>query len=422
MGMAVFFLNRRERNGKTFIMTKQAVILAGGRGTRLGPLTRQIPKPLLPIGGRPFLDHLVWNLSRHGIDDIILSCGYLGEQIADHFRGRGEGKVRIRSFIESTPLGTGGALRFLAPELADHFFLLNGDSLFDINYLDLPLPSGISADALATLALHPVSDASRYGRVETNGARIVRFLEKDAHPHPGLIHAGLCWLDRPLVDRIPDGFSSLERDLFPLLATEGRLFGKQYGGYFIDIGIPDDYHRADRALLSWHRRPALFFDRDGVINVDHGYIHTPDQFEWISGAIQAIRWCNEHGHLVIIVTNQSGIARGLYDDAQFWALTAWMADELATRGAHMDAVYYCPHHPSAGMAPQSCRCRKPHPGLLEQAMSEWDVDRGRSLLIGDKASDLEAAQRAGITGHLFPGGRLDLFLQEVIHDRPGLIL
>lgn len=393
---------------------KQAVILAGGAGTRLGALTQTVPKPLLPVAGRPFLDYLVWNLSRHGIRDIILSCGYLGEQIVDHYKKNGRDKQTIRAFIEPEPLGTGGALRFLAAELREQFFLLNGDSLFDVNYWELSKAVSSSEDATATIALRSVSNAARYGRVELHGERVVGFLEKEANPRPGLINAGLCWMDRRLVEWLPAGASSLERDLFPRLVWEKRLFGKRFDGYFIDMGIPDDYARADQDLVNWQRRPACFLDRDGVINVDHGYVHTPERFEWVAGAPQAIRWCNENGYLVIVVTNQSGIARGYYDAIQFQALTAWMDAELAALGAHVDATYYCPHHPSMGESSlrMACQCRKPNPGLLEQAMSEWNVDPTRSFLIGDKPSDLEAAHCVGVAGHLFSGGRLDLFLLE----------
>ncbi|MBF0162734.1 MAG: D-glycero-beta-D-manno-heptose 1,7-bisphosphate 7-phosphatase [Magnetococcales bacterium] len=402
-------------------MIKQAVILVGGRGTRLGSLTSQMPKPLLPVADRPFLDYLLWNLSRHGVAEIVLSCGHLGEQIAAYCNAKPSGKGSLRCCIEPTPLGTGGALRFLAAELHDHFLLLNGDSIFDINYLDLILPSEPPSQT-AVLGLRHVDNAARYGRVETDGMTITRFLEKDPIPHPGWINAGVCWMDRRLLERLPAGVSSLEQDLFPRLAAEGRLLGKAYAGYFIDIGVPEDYQRAQQELPSWQHRPALFFDRDGVLNRDHGYVCSPDRFEWVAGAPEAIRWCNEHGYLVIVVTNQSGIARGYYDEAQFHALTAWMQTELAQQGAHIDAVYHCPHHPSAGTGVwrTACHCRKPNPGLLEQAGSEWSIDWSASLLIGDNLTDLEAAERAGIVGHLFTGGRLDLFLQEKVKTLEAL--
>ncbi len=149
--------------------------------------------------------------------------------------------------------------------------------------------------------------------------------------------------------------------------------------------------------------PALFFDRDGVLNIDKAYVYTREDFEWRAGAIDAIRALNEAGWRVFVITNQSGIARGYYGEADVQALHQWMNDELALHGAHIDAFYYCPHHPAeGGVAPYNiaCECRKPAPGMLFQAMAEWDIDAARSLMIGDKTSDTEAAHAAGIKGLL----------------------
>ena len=145
-----------------------------------------------------------------------------------------------------------------------------------------------------------------------------------------------------------------------------------------------------------------------MINVDHGYVCAPDRFEWTPEAPQTIKWLNDQGYLVFVVTNQSGIAWGYYSEEQFLAFSAWINDQLRAQGARLDAVFHCPHHPTAGHGPYAlaCDCRKPAPGLLLQAMAAWDIDREASLLIGDKESDLEAARRAGVRGALFTGGSL----------------
>jgi D-glycero-D-manno-heptose 1,7-bisphosphate phosphatase len=151
------------------------------------------------------------------------------------------------------------------------------------------------------------------------------------------------------------------------------------------------------------RRPAAFFDRDGVLNVDHGYAHRPEQLEWIPGAPDAVRLLNEAGYYVFVITNQSGVARGLYDEAAVNLFHAHMQDSLAAYGAHIDAFYYCPHHPE-GVVKQfavRCRCRKPLPGMLEQAAREWPIDRARSFVIGDKDDDMAAASAFGIRGIKF---------------------
>ena len=150
-------------------------------------------------------------------------------------------------------------------------------------------------------------------------------------------------------------------------------------------------------------QPAAFLDRDGVLNVDHGYIYHPDHLEWIDGAPEAVRLLNEAGYAVFVVTNQSGIARGLYDETAVARLHAHMQDELARQGARIDAFFYCPHHPEGTVKSYAveCLCRKPGTGMLEQATRERPIDKGRSFLIGDRDGDMEAAAAFNIKGIRF---------------------
>ena len=157
-------------------------------------------------------------------------------------------------------------------------------------------------------------------------------------------------------------------------------------------------------------RPAAFLDRDGVLNRDTGYVHRARDIVWIDNAKQAVKRLNDAGYFVFVVTNQSGIARGLYRPAEVDLLHRWMNDELRAVGAHIDQFYVCPHHPDGVATGYGivCDCRKPKPGLLLQAMREWPVRREGSLMIGDKAIDVEAAKAAGIRGIRFdPNANLD---------------
>jgi D-glycero-D-manno-heptose 1,7-bisphosphate phosphatase len=151
------------------------------------------------------------------------------------------------------------------------------------------------------------------------------------------------------------------------------------------------------------QRPAAFLDRDGVLNVDHGYAHRPEQIEWVDGAAQAVRLLNEAGYIVIVVTNQAGVARGLYGEAAIHHLHAHMQDVLLAQGARIDAFYYCPHHPEGTVKEfaVACVCRKPGPGMLEQAARDWPIDIRRSFLIGDKETDMQAAAAFKIRGIKF---------------------
>jgi D-glycero-D-manno-heptose 1,7-bisphosphate phosphatase len=388
-------------------MLGQAVILAGGRGTRLGELTRSTPKPLLQVGGRPLLDYVVWNLKRHGVRRLLLSVGYLAEQFQSWYRdGSGHG-VEVEYAVELEPLGTGGALLAALPRLDRRFLALNGDTLFDVNYPDLDKLCH-ERDALAGLALRQVADTDRYGGVELDALdRVKRFREKSA-AGPGLVNGGVYVLSRPALDRFTKSPCSLENDVFPALAADGKLVGKACQGYFLDMGLPESYREAQERVPQWRRKPAAFLDRDGVLNEERNYVYRPQEFAWMPEAPEAVRWLNEAGYLVVVVTNQSGIARGYYGEDDFLRFTDWIQEQLQAQGAHIDATYYCPHHPTEGQGPyrRPCECRKPGPALLRQALAEWEIDLAGSFAVGDKESDLEAARAAGVAAVRFQGGSL----------------
>lgn len=225
---------------------RQAVILVGGKGTRLGALTATTPKPLLPVAGRPFLLHLLERLGRAGFRDVRLLTGYLADQFKNIIQASSVSGIAVTCHEEAEPAGTGGALRLAAPFLAPHFLLLNGDSLFDIDLAGLtePLPPGFQG----RVALRAVPRTDRYGVVRLDGTLVTDFAATGDPDQPGLINAGLYWLDRDMVRDIPPGMVSLESDVLTVMARQGRLCGVVGRGYFIDIGVPADYARAQTDL------------------------------------------------------------------------------------------------------------------------------------------------------------------------------
>jgi D-glycero-D-manno-heptose 1,7-bisphosphate phosphatase len=395
---------------------KQAVFLVGGKGTRLGARTAATPKPLLELTpGLRFIDVLLHQAARHGFIDLILLAGHLGEQVDALYHGRKVRDATVTVIREPELAGTGGALLGAADRLDRWFLMANGDSLFDFNLR--ALATNPSTDFVGRLALRAMPDGSRYGAVEMAGDRILAFREKAANsPSSGLISGGVYLLNRAILEfvRAP---CSIETDVFPSLADTGRLRGRRFAGYFVDIGVPEALAQALRDIPARLSRPAVFFDRDGVLDIDSGHVHRPEDLAWMPGAREAVLELNEAGCYVFVVTNQAGVARGLYGEAEVDAFHDRMQDELAEIGAHVDAFYYCPFHPEAAI--EAYRVpdhfdRKPNPGMIVRALREWPVDVTRSFLIGDRESDITAARRANLPGYLFKGGDLRKTVQDAV--------
>lgn len=400
---------------------EQAVILCGGRGTRLGALTRATPKPLLEVGGRPFLDHVIEELARQGVTRILLLAAFEAAEIHRYARqapARLARPVTLTVLEEPGQAGTGGALYHAWMHLDERFFLLNGDSWCDGLLSDLAATLNAPGRVMGVL-LRQIPQPGRYGAVERTGDRITAFLEKHQTDRAGPteINGGVYVARRSLIEHLRPR-QSLEREVLPGLAATGRLGGVATQGFFIDIGVPESFRQAQTAVPAARRRGAVFFDRDGVLNEDLGHVGTPDRLRWMPGAVEAVRAVNAAGLYAFVVTNQAGIAKGLYSEADFWRLMAVMEARLAEAGAHLDDIQHCPMHPEAvvpalrGASPN----RKPAPGMLLDLMARWPVDPTASLMVGDRDTDRQAADAAGIRFLPYTGGSLaDLLAPHLQH-------
>lgn len=333
----------------------------------------------MPVGGRPVLAWVLGELIRFGVEEMVVMTGRLSAQVADAVRAVAAGLPRRLEvvFSEGPGAGIGGALHRARDRLDERFMLCDGGVLFDAN--------------LARL----LADASRDGPGVVG--RVVLGRCEDGY--------SVYLFDR----RVLEGVSaecSLERDVLPRLAARGLLRGTETAGLSVDAA--GDSARAAELTVRL-RRPALFLDRDGVLNVDHGWVGTRERWEWTATAREAVAAATDRGWHVFVVTNQSGIARGHYDEAALRALHDWVEDELHAAGGTVDDWRFAPHHPEATVAAYRHPAhpwRKPAPGMILDLIERWGVDPGRCVLIGDQATDLAAAEAAGVRGVRFEGGDL----------------
>jgi D,D-heptose 1,7-bisphosphate phosphatase len=397
----------------------QCAVLIGGLGTRLGALGANTAKPLVPCGERPFLAWLLREFVRYGVTEFLLLSGGLSaeaEKAVHDIVAALPGEARVAISEEPVRAGTGGAIYHARERLDERFLLCNGESLLNYNLANL-LAAAANDDESVTgrMALRPLGDASRSRTVMLDGDRITGFREPPPSGTGGIIDGGIFVFRRRLLDVLSPR-CSLHADILPHLAADGALRGTLGGGYFCNVGVAEDFARAQAEIPRLLRRRAVFFDRDGVLNIDHGYVGTRERFEWMPGALEAIRYATEAGWHVFVVTNQSGVARGHYDEAAVRDLLGWMANEARRAGGTIDDARYCPFHDEAVIDAyhRASDWRKPEPGMLLDLIRAWELDPPRCVMIGDQPTDMAAAAAAGVPGRLFPGGNLQEFVREIV--------
>lgn len=374
---------------------REAIVLAGGFGTRLAHVVPDVCKPMAPVAGRPFLRFIMDQLAAADFDRAVVADGYRREQIEGFFGSAYRGTA-IEYSPEDTPLLTGGAVkRALSRCESDWVFVLNGDTWLDVDFAAMETAAADAPDNVsAVIAVKRMRDFDRYGTVDVDaGGALAAFHEKRPCEE-GLINAGVYLLRRGALDSMPEKFS-LESDYFERVVGGGALRAAECAGGFIDIGVPEDYELAQTMLAPLAKSWKLaMFDRDGTINVDTGHLYEPEKLELIPSTVDIMRrHSDDPDYKVVVVTNQAGIAKGLYTEDDMHRLHRYMEDELEKLGVHVDAWYFCPHHPDYT---GPCECRKPAPGMLLAAIRDFDSDPSKCVMCGDKPSDEAAAQAAGV--------------------------
>lgn len=420
----------------------QAVIMAGGKGTRLVSLTKdEIPKPMVPVFGKPLLLWQMECLKRNGITDVILITGHLGHIIRDYFGDGSDFGLTIRYFEETTPLGTAGALAYIEPMLEKDFFLAFGDILFDI---DIARMSRFHQEhrALATLFVHPNSHPFDSDLVEADeNGRVLRFDSKHNvrdYWYDNCVNAGLYCMSRKLCGMISaDQKVDLEKDILAPSCGEGKqIYAYRSPEYVKDVGTVERIQVAAKELERGYvasrnlqrKQKAIFLDRDGTVNKKNGFVSAPEQLELEHCAVEAIRKINRSGYLAIIITNQPAVARGLCSIENIEIIHKKMKTLLGREGVYLDDICYCPHHPDKGYPEENpaykipCHCRKPDIGMIEHCAEIYNIDLSQSWMIGDTTVDIQTGRNAGtktalvLTGDAGKDKKYDIIPDVVCQD------
>jgi histidinol-phosphate phosphatase family protein len=368
----------------------QAVILAGGRGTRLRPLTLTRPKPMVDILGKPFLEYQIEQLRDQGFKRVLLLLGYLPEVVRDYFGDGRRWGIKIEYSVSAVDDETGRRLKLAEPFLDSCFLLLYCDNYWPMSITRM-WQRYVAAGAPAMITVYSNKDGYTRNSVRVEADGFVSVYDKTCS-HPGLngVEISYAIISKKVIRPLSDANVLFETAVYPVLAGRRELSAFVTDHRYLSVGA---HHRLPITEEFFRRKKTVILDRDGVLNrrpAQAHYVRSRADFEWLPGALEALKRLHDAGYRVLVVSNQAGIARGAMTEADVAEIHRAMKEEAAGAGGKIDAVYYCPHDWDAG-----CECRKPLPGMLFQAQHEFNLDLSRTYFAGDDERDGEAADRAG---------------------------
>jgi mannose-1-phosphate guanylyltransferase / phosphomannomutase len=389
-----------------------AVIMAGGKGTRLRSVANDIPKPMVSIAGKPILERQIDELKAFGISDFIIVIGYLGNVIKDYFKDGRDFGVSISYIVETEPLGSGGALFYLKGQIKEDFLLVFGDIVFSIDWSRFIF---FHKEHAATISLlcHPNSHPYDSDLVMTDNQSCVIGIDSKNNVrdyfYQNIVNAGVYVLSPDIFSFFPNlEKRDFERDVLLKAIVGKSVYAYSTSEYLKDAGTPDRYEEINADIVNGivakknlkYKQKCIFLDRDGTINKYVGLVKNAGQFELLPGVGEAIKRINGSEFLCIVITNQPVVARGDTTFQELQKIHNKMETLLGKEGAYLDGVYFCPHHPDKGFVGEvpelkiACECRKPKIGLLLKAQQKYNIDLQESFFIGDSNIDVETGQNA----------------------------
>ena len=371
------------------------VILAGGKGTRLKKKLNGLPKPLVKINNSHFLDYLLCKISKFFFANIYIISGYRGSFIKTKYHNQTINLTPIKVIKEKKLKGTGGALFEIKKLVKNDFFLINADTIFDINFYDL-IKNFNKKKYIGCIAL--VKSKTYQENKKLNSL----FIKKNTQLYlinskkSNYMNGGVYFFKKNFLENIKNKKSSLENDILPSLIKSKKICGKFYNNYFLDIGLPKNLIKAKKDFKKIFFKPAIFLDRDGTINCDKGYTYKSNNLKLIKKTINFLK--KRNNHYLFIVTNQSGIAKNKFKIKDFLKFQKALFFRLKKKGIFINETKFCPHH-SDGIIKKfkkNCKCRKPNNKMIDDLLKYWPIIKEKSLMIGDSNIDELAAKKSNL--------------------------
>ena len=368
---------------------QQAVILAGGTGSRLKEITKNTPKPLIRFNNKPFISYIIEELEKAKIKKVIILAGYMGSLIKKIFSKN----KNINVIIEKKPLGTGGSIVSAIKHLDKYFLLLNGDSYINLNLKSKILNYSNSYSKIFITQNKNYKSNKLLNKLYLNKNRKVIFSKSKS-----FMYSGVSIFKKSDFSKYKKNtFISLENTILNNLIKTEKIYGEINNENFIDIGTKKNFLKAKKNIKKILKKKCFFFDRDNTLICDKGYTFRKKDLKWMPGAKKAIKFLNENNYLVIVITNQSGVARGYYTEKHVEEFHKYLNESLYKDKAYIDDFFYCPFHENGlGKYKKKTNLRKPGNLMIKNSIKKWNINIKESHFIGDGFADELAAKKSNL--------------------------
>lgn len=372
---------------------KDLVILAGGKGTRIKEFLGNKPKPMVKFNNIHFLQYLVNSLSKFSFNKIYILTGYRHKIIFRNFHNKMFNLTKVKCLNEKKVMGTGGALLNLKKEKINDFILVNGDTIFDIdinNLIKICRKKNLGSVALTI-------SKKNTNNLKLNNLSLKNNILSDQKKGK-LMNGGVYFFKKKILNMLPKENFFLENDFLHDLMNKKLLNGKVYNNFFLDIGTPKYFKISEKKLKNYFKRPAVFLDRDGVINHDLGYVHKKKDFKFKKGVIEGLKYISKKNYFIFLITNQAGIAKGFFKEKDFFKLQNYISKKLLNYNVMINDVQYSPFHPKGRILrfKKNSSLRKPNNQMIKNILNKFIIDKKKSFMIGDKISDKLCADKSNI--------------------------